>query len=238
VTLLPAREADDFLARSRCASVPAWVTAVTGMRLDYVRRYERAGGQEMWLAVLTPQRGAHAAIYPVSLYKNLSDPRRRYWVGRSFAERYRDLLPFAANAGTETRLPSQRRCAYVDCGRSFVPKKDHPGYRFCTRRCFRQAYRGLRDFRPQPCAACLRDFLPIRRQALYCTERCRRDAASMRARRDATERVCVCGCGRTFSSKLSSRIYFGRGCATKVCERRRAAAMAATLPDITLAEAA
>jgi SAM-dependent methyltransferase len=54
VTLMPAREGDGFVARSRAVAVPALLVVATRRPLAYIERYRRTGGHEMWMAVLGP----------------------------------------------------------------------------------------------------------------------------------------------------------------------------------------
>lgn len=55
ITLMPARERDPYLARSRTISIPAWVQVATRLPLLYVHRYPRRNGQEMWVLILGGQ---------------------------------------------------------------------------------------------------------------------------------------------------------------------------------------
>jgi hypothetical protein len=61
VTVMPEREADPFLVKSRAVSIPGLLAQETGMEPMLMRRYDRRGGHEMYVVVLA-HRGQLAHV--------------------------------------------------------------------------------------------------------------------------------------------------------------------------------
>lgn len=71
ITVMPAREAESFLARSRTVSVPALMVVAARKPLAYLQRYRRPTGHEMWLVILGSRVGETGLDF-VALHDSLA----------------------------------------------------------------------------------------------------------------------------------------------------------------------
>ena len=177
VTILPERDGD-FLARSRAATIPAWLSATTNLQVHYVVRYQRnRNNQEMWLVVLSHPTRGRVVLYPDTVQRNLLNPHRRYWASDTFHDEYPHLFPH--RNGVHPSLDPVREVLCEICGSKFYPPVNRrPGSVFlCGDACLRERntrlrrrQRGGQYFLPRKrCPECGSKFQPTRANQRFCT---------------------------------------------------------------------